>query len=528
MLKKALLPHIYFSYFFLVLAAFFGLLYALNLVGIGTDLLRPDLTRSLHISLMLYGFVPLMMTLLPFALFDKESIMKKEGIWYLERFLYLWYIFLIFMILSIFAGNVRGLPFYDFPYELNAILALAGLFYILAIFKTIKAYEVKPLWVKVSLVLVVISPFALLLLMNPDYGQVEQMLMGPHGDNTLGMSFALMAIYYLAIKLASPQVTFKTRWHILWQIPLAFYLLSVLYRSFVGSISYGAEWFLQYLTLLYIPTLYLWWKDAGLSLKKNITLFISIVAFLFVDIEGNILFIPELRAIFHRNDLVVGHAHIAVGIGLLFLTLSIIEPFVKVSKKRALYLTTILSLMALVLSISGFEQAGFLEMHTSFWWMLRAVSGLLFLFGLLFLANRFTFSDIKSYFNGLRAIDIYNLTGFLSDGLGGLLLILFGSTLYGFIGQEFVGGYQIIVFGFVMGVGFIHLLGYLSPASGNILAAATVVLRIITAAGFFALYKAEILGWIAFAIAGIDLLFVLVYLIFITSLKDSHEKTTTD
>ena len=128
MLKKALLPHIYFSYFFLLLAAFFGLLYALNLVGIGTDLIRPDLVRSLHISLMLYGFVPLMMTLLPFALFDKEGIMTKEGIWYLERFLYLWYIFLVFMILSTLLGNVRGLPFYDFPYELNAILALAGFF----------------------------------------------------------------------------------------------------------------------------------------------------------------------------------------------------------------------------------------------------------------------------------------------------------------------------------------------------------------------------------------------------------------
>ena len=57
MLKKALLPHIYFAYFFLLLAAFFGLLYALALLGIGTDLLRPDLARSLHISLMLYHFV---------------------------------------------------------------------------------------------------------------------------------------------------------------------------------------------------------------------------------------------------------------------------------------------------------------------------------------------------------------------------------------------------------------------------------------------------------------------------------------
>lgn len=257
MLKDKVLPHIHFAYSFLVLAAFFGLLYALQLLGLGTGLIRPDLVRSLHISLMLYGFIPLMMTLLPFALFDKEGMVTAEVWRYLERFLQIWYVFLVFLIFSLLAGVTRGLPFYDFPYELNTILALAGLFYIIAIFKTIKGYEVKPLWVQVSLVLVIVSPFALLLLMNPDYGQVEKMLLGPHGDNTLGMSFALVAVYYLVIKLASPQISFQTRWHILWQIPLGFYALSVLYRSFVGNLSYNAEWFFQYLTLLYVPLLYI-------------------------------------------------------------------------------------------------------------------------------------------------------------------------------------------------------------------------------------------------------------------------------
>jgi len=521
MLKKALLPHIWFSYFFLVLAALFGIVYAFELLGFATDLIRPDLARSLHISLMLYGFVPLMLTLLPFALFDKEGVMREEGIYYLERFLYLWYIFLVFMTLSILMGNVRGLPFYDFPYELNGILALAGLFYIIAIFKTIQGYEVKPLWVKVSLVLVIVSPFALLLLMNPDYGQVEKMLMGPHGDNTLGMSFALLAVYYLAIKLASPKVTFQTRWHILWQIPLTFYLLSVLYRSFVGNISYHAEWFLQYLTLLYLPTLYIWWKDAGLSIRKNLTLFISVSAFLFVDVEGNILFIPELRAMFHRNDLVVGHAHIAVGIGLLFLALSIVEPFLKVRKKQLLYLMLMLALMAVVLSLSGFEQAGFRIMHTPLWWMLRALFGVLFFLGLLLIPLSAYSLSFATMVKALRAIDFYNLAGFLSDGFGGLLLILFGSTLYGLIGQTFTGGYQYIVFGFVTGVGLVHLMGYILKPYAYVLATATVVMRVITAAGFFALYKAGVLGWIALAIAGIDFLFVLVYLIF----KDLHAKT---
>ena len=51
-------------------------------------------------------------------------------------------------------------------------------------------------------------------------------------------------------------------------------------------------------------------------------LFISIFAFLFVDVEGNILFIPDIRWLFHRNDLIVAHAHVAMGVGVLFMVIS--------------------------------------------------------------------------------------------------------------------------------------------------------------------------------------------------------------
>lgn len=526
MLKTRLIPHIYFSYFFLILGASFGFIYALQLIGIGSDLIRPDISRSLHISLVLYGFIPLMLSMLPFALFDKEGLMTSDGIYYLERFFILWYIFLVFMVFSLLAGASRTLPFYDFPYELNGLLAFAGLFYIIAIFKTIKGYKVKPRWVQISLVLVVISPFALLLLMNPDYGQVEQMHLGPHGDNTLGMSFGLLALYYLAIKLASPQISFVTRWHILWQIPLGFYLLSVLYRSFVGPLSYDAEWFLQYLTLLYVPTLYRWWKDAGLSVGKHTTLFISVIAFLFVDVQGNILFIPELRAIFHRNDLVVGHSHIAVGVSYLFLALAIVEPFVKASRRRVLFLATMLSLMALVLSISGFTQAGFAKTSTELMWEWRALFGFLFLFGLFFSVRLLDLRSYYAFFKALKPLRIYHLIAFASDGLGGLMLLLFGSTLYGLIGQEFTVGYQQIVFGFVMGVGIIHFMGFILPLYAKPMALATVILRIITAGGFFALYKVGILGWIALVITIVDLAFVLVYLLYLQ--KESNETLTTN
>ncbi len=515
MLKR----HISISYVFLILAALFGLVYAFQLIDIGTGLMRPDIARSLHISLMLYGFMPLMLSVLPFALFDKENILKDEALGYLEKYFMLWYVFLVFMIISLLAGNTRALPFYDFPYALNGILAFAGVFYIIALFKSIQHYAVKPLWVKVSLVLVTISPFMLLLLMNPEYGQVEQMHYGPHGDNTLGMSFALMAIYYLAIKLSSPKVSFETRWHILWIIPLGFYLLSVLYRSFIGPISYEAEWFLQYLTLLYIPTLYRWWKDAGLNIKTHMTLFISIVAFILIDVEGNILFIPELRAIFHRNDLVVGHSHIAVGIGLLFLAFAIVESYFKLSLIKRYGLVLTLGLMSLVLSISGFSQAGYIETDIMSMWQWRTFFGLLFFIIVVLSSGYIQSKDLRQ----LTPLKLYHLVAFSSDGLGGLMLIFFGEALFSLIGQAFVGSYQYIVFGFVAGVGISHLIGYLFAAYAHSMGLATSVIRIITAAGFFALYQAGTLGWIALVISAFDLAFALVYLLYLQ--KDNHEKT---
>lgn len=515
MLKTRLLPHIRFAYLFLVSAAFFGLLYALQLIGIATDTIRPDLVRSVHISLMLYGFIPLMMTLLPFALFEKEGVITMQALAHLERFLWLWYLFLIFMIFSLLGGATRGLPFYDFPYELNALLAFAGLFYMLAIFTTIRRYSHIPRWVKVAFTIVIISPLALLVLMSPKYGQVEKMLQGPHGDNTLGMSFALVIVYYLVIKLSSKKTTFQTKWHFLWQIPLTAYLLSVLYRIFIGTLSYHAEWFLQYLTLLYIPLLWRWWKDAQLHLRHDRLLFISISAFLFADIEGNILFIPTLRKLFHRNDLVVGHAHIAVGIGLLFLALAIIKPFWEIEKKKAYYFVIMMSMMALVLTISGIQQAGFLPLHTHSLWQWRALFGGLFAAGLLYPSSNKGVHTLFAWPRHQKAINFYHIAGFLSDGIGGIILLLFGKPLYEILGEIFQPGYQQIVFGFVTATGLIHLAGILMPHYADTFAKATLPPRILTAAGFFSLWKNGTLGWIAPMISTTDLLFVLVYLLYL-------------
>ncbi|MFA6684346.1 MAG: hypothetical protein WCS26_03700, partial [Arcobacteraceae bacterium] len=289
------------SFIFFVVGIVFGLIYSINLLGfaLDSDTLNPANMRSIHISLMLYGFVPLMMSYLPFMIIDKEARSPKDGMYYLSLYTVFWYIFLIFMVVSLLFGNTRGLAFYDFPYALNFILALSGVFYIVALYKYIKVYQVIPLWVKVSLGFVGVAPIMLLVLMNPVIGQVESTVSGPHGDNTLGMSLALIPIYYLIIKLLNKD-EFIARWNILWIVPTLFYFGSVLYRSFIDQLTYNQEWFLQYLTLLYIPLLYRWYKDAQIDAFAKKALLISLSAFLFVDIQGNILFIPDIRWLIHR------------------------------------------------------------------------------------------------------------------------------------------------------------------------------------------------------------------------------------
>lgn len=213
------------SLIFLFLALFFGIIYSINLLGysINSEVLNPANIRSLHISLILYGFIPLMLSYLPFLIINKENIKNDNALNYLNLYTIFWNIFLVFMISSLLFGNRRELAFYDFPYELNFILAFAGMFYIIALYKYIRSYEVIPLWIKVCLYFVLVAPFALLILMNPTIGQVESTVTGPHGDNTLGMSLALIPIYFLIIKLLNDG-EFKARWNILWIIPTLFML----------------------------------------------------------------------------------------------------------------------------------------------------------------------------------------------------------------------------------------------------------------------------------------------------------------
>jgi len=500
--------HFKISLVFFTIGLVSGIIYSINLLGFSIDsqTLLPSNIRSLHISLMLYGFVPLMLSYLPFLLINKEVGSSKKGLRYLNLYTIFWYIFLIFMISSLLFGNTRGLAFYDFPYELNFILTLAGVFYILALYDFMKQYEKYPTWVRVCLKIVIIAPITLLILMNPIIGQVESTVSGPHGDNTLGMSLALIPLYYLIIKLLNKD-EFVARWNILWIVPTIFYFSSVLYRILFEPLTYEQEWFLQYLTLLYVPLLYRWYKDSNIESFAKLSLLISISAFLFVDIQGNVLFIPEIRWLFHRNDLIVAHAHVAMGIGVFFMVLSMFTSYIKELRKIGFYFFYLLGIIGIFvsLSISGFVQAGILDISISLFWILRTI------FGLVTISSLILFIQYKQK---LTLFQKYNFIGTLSDGLGGISLILFASFIYPLIGFSFSGKYEYIVFTFVSMTGILHFCALWYTQYETILTNITVIIRVFVSSVFFSLYLSKSLGFEALCISAFDISFVLIYLIF--------------
>ncbi len=498
-----------YSLSFLALGLFFGFIYSINLLGYSIDAptLNPYNMRSLHISLMLYGFITLMLSMLPFLLINKEVGSSKEGLHYLNLFFIFWYIFLVFMVVSLLFGDHRGLAFYDFDYTLNFILAFAGLFYAIALYKFIRLYKVIPLWVKVSFRIVLISPIALLILMNPIIGQVERTVTGPHGDNTLGMSLALIPLYYLIIKLLNTK-EFVARWNILWIIPTLYYFATVLYRTFVADLSYNEEWFAQYLTLLYIPILYRWYKDSDIEGFARKALLTSILGFLFVDVEGNILFIPSIRWVFHRNDLVVAHSHVALGIGVFFMVIAMFSHYIPTLNKKTFFTLFVGGLLGIftVLTLSGFVQTGMLHSFTTdAMWHLRTLFGFVVLMSI---------APLVQWKKSYTKKELYNLFGFLNDGLGGVLLLLVGSFIYQKLGFYFDDKYGYIVFGFVSMTGVIHFLALALKQYETILTFLTAVIRVSMSSLFFSLYMTHALGIEALFIALFDLLYASIYFIF--------------
>lgn len=488
-------------------SVFFGALYAAQLVGFSlfdNTLLNTTTTRSLHITLMLYGPIMLAMSLLPFALFAKDKLDLSDAIVPLRNYFLLWHIFLFMSVVSISLGLQRGLPFYDFAYELNFLLASSGIFYIIAIFKIIKQYKIAPVWVMVSKAALFSAPIALLILMNPDIGQVEKTLIGPHGDNTLGMSFTLIPLFYLLVKLHAKE-GFIPKWHIFWILPLAVYALSVITRILRGDLSYGEEWVAQWMTFFYLPLLMKWCKDADLTLKRTPYLVISIWAFLFVMIQGNILFFPDIRAAIHKNDLVIAHAHLAMALGILFMALSTLSYFYKLPRKFLHFWLWVVALIFVPLTLAGLDEGGYISVNVISMWWLRLLAGVFGVFGLLyFIASKFKYKN-------LSLLEFYHLNGFFSDGLGALLLVLFGSSIFEYLGFYF-SPYYYLVFGFMGFVGMIHLLGI--KQSSHIFARLTSYARLITGTIFLSLSYLGIIDILGLLVGAYDILYALIYLLF--------------
>mgnify|MGYP006944251338 FL=1 len=76
MLKTFIHNEINLLFIWLIIGLSAGLVYSLELLGVSDfdSLLVASRMRSLHISHMLYGFFPLVLSLLPFALFEKDQI----------------------------------------------------------------------------------------------------------------------------------------------------------------------------------------------------------------------------------------------------------------------------------------------------------------------------------------------------------------------------------------------------------------------------------------------------------------------
>lgn len=487
-----------------------GTIYAwqyLGYVSLNETLLNPARTRSLHITLMLYGPIMLALSLLPFALFHKEGLDLNDSVVPLKNYFFLWHLFLFMAVLSILLGVQRNLAFYDFAYELNFILAGSGIFYIVAIFKTIQQYKTPPLWVKVSKVLLFIAPIALLILMNPSFGQVERTPTGPHGDNTLGMSFTLIPIFYLMIKLHA-QEKFVARWHIFWVLPLFMYGVSVVMRILWGDLSIPQEWFFEWMTFAYAPLLIRWYRDAKLTLKTSPYLIISIWAFIFVMVQGNILFIPEIKAFFHKNNLVIAHAHIAIGIGIFYMGLSVLAYFYKLPKTFSNFWLYVIGIIFAPLTISGFVEAGLLNIDNTPLLWIRFFGGILAILGIVYFITK----EMK--LPKFNLMSLYHISGFISDGIGAIILILFAPILFDFLGFSFNDIYY-LVFGFMGFVGILHFIGISNKV--HFLAYLTSIARVITGSMFLALFYLGNIDSLGLLVGIYDLSYALIYLLYLRS-----------
>jgi len=123
---------------------------------------------------------------------------------------------------------------------------------------------------------------------------------------------------------------------------------------------------------------------------------------------------------------------------------------------------------------------------------------------LFFIKYKYSFTNLQKY----------NLMGVLSDGFGGVGLILLGSYIYPLLGFSFTNSYEYVVFAFVSMTGVLHFMALKYKEHEIMLTNITVIVRVFISSVFFALYISSALGIESLLIAGFDLAFVTVYLLF--------------
>jgi len=138
-------------------------------------------------------------------------------------------------------------------------------------------------------------------------------------------------------------------------------------------------------------------------------------------------------------------------------------------------------------------------------WWIRFIAGALGVLGLLY----FILKEIPM--PKLKFINIYNLGGFTSDGLGAIILFLFAPSLYSLLGFEFRDTYY-LVFGFMGFVGILHLIGVYKDS--HEMAYYTSIARLITGTVFLSLFYLAKIDALGLLVGFYDIGYALVYMLF--------------
>jgi hypothetical protein len=203
--------------------------------------------------------------------------------------------------------------------------------------------------------------------------------------------------------------------------------------------------------------------------------------------------------------LIVAHAHVAIGLGIFFMSLSILKYFYKLPEKFIHFWLLVIGLIFVSLSLAGFDEAAVFAVDVASMWQIRLIAGIVAVIGLTYYIAK------KMKIAKPSLIQLYHLNGFLSDGLGALILFLSAPLLFEFLGL-FFSPYYYLVFGFMGFVGILHLIGITKEA--HFLAYFTSIARIITGTVFLSLFYLGTIDSLGLLVGFYDISYALLYLIF--------------